>query len=143
MTLHLIRLSVGSKDLRHAAERQKQWHTTYHGQTVMPVYTRRAPRRDEELLKGGSLYWVIKNNIRARQTILGIEEIKEEGEEPYCLIMLDAKIMRVQPIGKKAFQGWRYLQPSDAPPDIGFYDSDDDEEIDPQMEKELIELGLL
>jgi hypothetical protein len=145
MTVHLIKLGVGVHDLHHFAERQKQSYVPYNETLAFPVWTRRAPTRAEELIKGGSLYWVIKNKILARQTILGVEKIVDEENGSHCLIMLDIEIMRVRPFARKPFQGWRYLKGSDVPVDFGVYmlESDEQEDVDPEMEKELFDLGLI
>lgn len=143
-TVNLIKLAVGAKDLHHFASRQKQWYTTYHGQTVMPVWTRRKPREDQALLKGGSLYWVVKNSILCRQEILGIEQIEDEEEGTYCLIFLNTDMYRTDAISRRPFQGWRYLRGSDVPADRGLYKAGDEaEEIPVEMEGDLRDAGLL
>ena len=64
MPLHLLKLAVGVDDLdqlrrlraARLAERGGNW-----------VWTRNRPRRAEEVLAGGSIYWVIRGQIRVRQ----------------------------------------------------------------------------
>lgn len=81
--------------------------------------TRMTPKRAAELEDGGSMYWVIKHKIRARQRILRIEKVEANGEVPsFCIIHLDPEIILTQLRVKRPFQGWRYLKPGDAPPDI-------------------------
>ena len=86
----------------------------------VPVHTRYRPKRAEELI-GGSLYWIIKHRLAVRQTIMGFED-SEDGRR--CLIMLEPRIVAVQPRPRRAHQGWRYLEAGDAPPDLDGGDSD-------------------
>ena len=101
------------------------------------------PKRDKEVLDGGSLYWVIKGVILVRQPILGFGEDEEDGK-PMCVIQLAPVQVLVQPRAQRAFQGWRYLKPDAAPPDVGKHAK---VFIDPGMPKamklELAKLGLL
>ena len=120
MTLHLIKLCVGAdsvEDLtdwqdRRLAEakrtgrRPATWHTT-----------RMWPKREAELLDGGSLYWVIKGLIQCRQQLVGFEEERGEDGIRRCRILLDPEIVSTEIAPKRAFQGWRYLKSTDAPRD--------------------------
>lgn len=145
MTLHLIKLAVGIERLEDLPGAQEKWMTTYHGQPAFPVYTRRKPRRDKEILEsGGSMYRVIKNRIQCRQKILGIELIEddESQEHPYCLIFVEPKIIKTIAKPKRPFQGWRYLEASKAPADRGVFTLGDDD-LDPDMEEELKAAGIL
>lgn len=76
--------------------------------------TRYRPKRAEEILAGGSLYWIVKHRLVARAPVLAFEE----APEGRCNIVLDARPLLVLPTPKRAHQGWRYLQPADAPPDL-------------------------
>jgi len=144
MSTHLIKLAVGIKDLPHFAQRQQAHYVEYKGQLAMPVWTRRKPREDEALLNGGSLYWVIKNNILCRQTILGIEQEEDDEGNTYCLIFLHPDMMMTVPIARRPFQGWRYLKGSDVPDDRGLYIAGETEdELPAEMENDLREAGLL
>jgi hypothetical protein len=145
MTLHLIKLCVGAASIEdladwqkaRAAERKKAgqssriFHTTF-----------QTPKRDAELLDGGSLYWVIKGIVQARQKLLGFEQGKKSDGSPACLIVLDAALVPVRPVPHRAFQGWRYLDAADAPPDLGRGDRQL-AELPPKMRRELAELGLI
>lgn len=76
------------------------------------------PRREKELLHGGSLYWVIRGSVQARQTITGLkEQIGADGIRR-CAICLNPSLIPTQPLPRRPFQGWRYLNQCDAPPDI-------------------------
>lgn len=143
MALHLIKLAVGVDSLAHMKtlqnERRKQRRQG--PRTPHWVYTRHMPRRVEELLQGGSLYWVIRGVIRCRQELLGFEEdFDKEEARKYCRIKIRRTLVQTAPQACKAFQGWRYLAPGDAPPDLAKGDSAD---MPPEMAAELKRLGLL
>ncbi|MDG2474647.1 MAG: DUF1489 domain-containing protein [Paracoccaceae bacterium] len=111
------------------------------GRKVVHV-TRMWPKRENELLAGGSLYWVIKGLILARQEILGLEEIIGSDHIKRCGIVLSEKIVKTSPKPKRAFQGWRYLTYDQAPPDVGDF-STIEEEIPHSLQLELSRLGVL
>ena len=114
MPLHLLKLAVGIDDIDHlrqirrvrAAERGGNW-----------VYTRNQPRRAQEVLAGGSIYWVIRGQIRVRQRVTGLHGERDETGRRYCLIEVDAELVPTLPRAWRPFQGWRYLASADAPPD--------------------------
>jgi hypothetical protein len=117
----MIKLCVGVENVddleewqvKRASERKKK------GKSVNPYHdTRMAPKRAEEMLDGGSLYWVIKHFIIVRQKIIGFEAVKDKDGKPKCRIHLDPTLVRTRPRKKRPFQGWRYLPPSDAPADL-------------------------
>jgi hypothetical protein len=95
-----------------------------------------------ELADGGSLYWVIKSFIRVRQRILGIERLTGAEGRPYCRIRLEPVYVRTEMRPHKPFQGWRYLRPEDAPPDVDAASADADD-LPAEMAEELRGLGLL
>ena len=143
MVLHLIKLAVGVDDLAHMkkvqAARRKQRRQT--PRSPYWVYTRNTPRRAEELLQGGSLYWVVRGVIRCRQELVGFDEdFDKEEARKYCRIKVKRTLIRTAPQACRAFQGWRYLEPDRAPPDISHGDSGDMPEA---MAAELKKLGLL
>jgi len=144
MALHLIKLAVGVDDIAHMkklqAARRKQRRQS--ARSPHWVYTRNTPRRVEELLAGGgSLYWVVRGVIRARQELVGFEEdIDKEDGKKYCRIKVRRSIVQTAPRACKAFQGWRYLEPERAPPDLSRGDT---AEMPPEMAAELMRLGLL
>ncbi len=102
--------------------------------------TRNFPRRAAELTNGGSLYWVIGGAILARQMILDIQPTTEEGI-PHAALLLDPTLVRVQARPMRAFQGWRYLAPQDAPADLAAQSAQDD--MPEEMRRQLAALGLL
>jgi hypothetical protein len=81
------------------------------------VHTRQLPRRAAELCDQGSLYWVFKGLILCRQPFLRILETAPEDEKR-CAFVMDPALIRVAPTPRRPFQGWRYLEPSEAPPDL-------------------------
>ncbi len=148
MSVHLIKMCVGVESVAHLAQLQaaRLCQAADQGQALrLCHYTRHMPRRAPELLTGGSLYWVIKGFVRVRQRLIHIERGvsppgKEEGK-PACALVLDPGLVGTRPRATRAFQGWRYLIPQDAPPDL-------DPAADPgglprEMEEELRSLGLL
>ncbi len=81
---------------------------------AVPVLTRFMPKRAEELI-GGSLYWIVKQRIAARQTILGFDI---RASDRKTIIRLDPELVPVRAMAKRGHQGWRYLEAADAPPDL-------------------------
>jgi len=112
--LHLLKLAVGINDIdqlrrireARAAERGGNW-----------VYTRNHPRRAQEVLAGGSIYWVIGGQIRVRQLVTGLRGERDDNGRRYCRIEVDAELVPTLLRAWRPFQGWRYLAPADAPPD--------------------------
>ena len=80
--------------------------------------TRMTPKRAEDILGGGSLYWVIKGQIGARQRIVGIEPFMDKDGIGRCRLWLDGEVVAVAPRPMRAFQGWRYFEAKSAPQDI-------------------------
>jgi hypothetical protein len=143
MTVHLIKLSVGSETVSGLAK----WQATrlkdkkQRGQKPELMHiTRNMPRRAEEVLNGGSIYWVIRGFICARQKIIELRPLLRD-DTPHCGIVLDKELVRVQLRPRRAFQGWRYFEAKDAPPDI--IKGKSGEDMPDDMRRELTELGLL
>lgn len=134
--LHLLKLAVGIEDIEHlrrvraarVAERGGHW-----------VFTRNHPRRAQEVLAGGSIYWVIRGQIRLRQRVTGFRRQRDDNGRRYCLIEVDARLVPTLPRPWRPFQGWRYLSPEDAPVDC----SDRGEPLPDQMLADLRSLGLI
>ncbi len=141
MTLHLIKLCVGADSISDLAQWQKKraCERMKNGGTgeVMHI-TRMTPKRAEELLAGGSLYWVIKGQIAARQKLKALKSVTREGV-PHCALVLEKKIVATVPRRHRAFQGWRYLDPKDAPRDL----SGSKAGLPEKLRAELTDLGLL
>ena len=139
MALHLIKLAVGVSDLAHLRELQRE-RRKQRGFTCF--YTRHMPRRQEEVLDGGSIYWVIKQQVQVRQRIRGFVPIVNKDGEPACLVKIEAKLTPTLLQPRRAFQGWRYLSAGDAPVDRPA-GARPDSEMPPAMAEELRALGLL
>ena len=139
MTVHLKKLSVGSESL--ASLRQWQEARRKAGFELMHV-TRNTPRRAEEVLDGGSIFWVIKGVMCARQPIFELREMQRADGKPACGIVLGPVLFAVEPMRVRIFQGWRYLEVKDAPADLPMA-ADGDEAMPPELVAELRELGLL
>ncbi len=103
--------------------------------------TRMWPKREAELLAGGSLYWVIKGAIQARQTIVGLEEVIGEDGIRRCAILLDPQLIRTSNAVRRPFQGWRYLQAEDAPADL-IADRPHEDSLPPELSLALAEIGV-
>lgn len=145
MALHLIKLSVGAdsiKDLRGwIADRVKLARAK--GLPPRHVHiTRMTPKRDAEILDGGSIYWVIKGEIAAREKILAIEPFRDRDGIGRCRLVMEPKLIPVSPRPMRPFQGWRYFDPKSAPPDLGKAAASVAAMPEP-MRRELRELGLL
>jgi len=116
MTLHLIKLSVGSSSLEDLRRCQAHWGGLH---PPLRHTTRNFPRRADELLDGGSIYWVINRIVTARQTLRDIVEGAREDGSKGCDLLLDPVLVPVRGRFMKPFQGWRYLRAEDAPTDDG------------------------
>ena len=119
--LHLIKLSVGSDSIESLStwQQSRSAERAARGLDPRPRHiTRMWPRREDELLQGGSIYWVVAGIVLVRQRIETLEEVIGEDGIRRCAIVLDPELIRVDPRRKKPFQGWRYLAPQDAPPDL-------------------------
>ncbi|MBD0416321.1 DUF1489 family protein [Oryzicola mucosus] len=145
MALNMLKLCVGCdsvEDLeewiafrldekRRNGEPVEQYHTT-----------RMVPTRAAEITDGGSLYWVIKANVQCRQRIIDIRPFTDSEGIGRCHLVLEPTVVRTDWQPRRAFQGWRYLKPEDAPLDIGDTSSGL-AAVPAQLRKELAELGLL
>ena len=140
MTLHLLKLAVGITAIDDLAARQQAWSARLGEPTIAFGYTRRKPRRVEELLDGGSLYWVIRGDIAVRQRLLDLVGSVGEDGDSFCLMHLDRQLVPVVPRTHRPFQGWRYLDPADAPADLG---GGDDADLPPEMARDLRLIGVL
>jgi hypothetical protein len=146
MTLHLVKLCVGAPTIDDLARWQqgRMADQKKKGETPRVFHTTfQTPKRQAELLDGGSLYWVIKGLVQVRQRLVGFEEGVKENGSPCCLLLLAPELVPVRPVPRRAFQGWRYLSPDDAPEDMGSGAAGDIAVMPPRMRKELAELGLL
>lgn len=121
MPLHLLKLCVGASSIadleahiavhlaarRAAKEPIEQIHTT-----------RMAPKRAADILDGGSLFWVIRGQVGARQRVLDIRPFTDTDGIGRCRLVLDQRVVAVMPRPCRPFQGWRYLAHDTAPVDL-------------------------
>ena len=114
MALHMIKLVVGAATIEDLLDWRRR-----HSNAGEPwiLRTRMTPKRGAEMVDGGSIYRVFKGVILCRQRILAVNTVGE-GVTARCEITLDDQVVRVAPTPRRAFQGWRYLEPKDAPPDL-------------------------
>ena len=121
MSLHLIKLCVGCDSVQDLEawiaqklkERRKRRLKPEHIHT-----TRMVPKRSAELLAGGSLFWVIRGAVLCRQTLLDVRPFVDKDGVGRCRLILEPKLVLVEPRPFRAFQGWRYLAAKDAPRDL-------------------------
>lgn len=140
MTIHLVKLCVGIDSFEHLQSFRTKRQTS--PETPTKHVTRMWPKRETELLDGGSLYWVIKGVILARQEIVSFdEEIGSDGIRR-CAIVMSPTLVRTQPAPRRAFQGWRYLKPEDAPNDL-ILNTQNDDELPVHLATALGEIGVL
>ncbi|MDA0998368.1 MAG: DUF1489 domain-containing protein [Proteobacteria bacterium] len=121
MTVHLIKLCVGIEDVPHLARVHRQRLAAKRKRrekTELVHVTRSTPKRAAEILDGGSIYWVIKGVIRVRQKIVELRAMIDEDGKSACGIVLENKRVETERKSFRAFQGWRYLNATDAPLDL-------------------------
>ena len=139
MTVNLIKLCVGIESVEHLIDARKK-DPRNNGLNYNFHITRFKPKRAEEVLDGGSLYWVIKGFVLARQRIIGLEEVKTDTGKK-CMIKMDKKIHLTESQPRRAFQGWRYLETSSSPAD--FPEGSAIAELPTELRNDLKELGLI
>ena len=145
MPLHLIKLCVGCNSIADLEDwiEQKFKEKKRRGQKLEHIHTTRmVPKRADELTAGGSLYWVIRGQISCREKILAIRPFTDKDGIGRCRVVLDGKVVLVEPRPRSAFQGWRYLEAKDAPRDLSRA-APGAAKMPEQMRRELRELGLL
>lgn len=139
--VHLVKLSVGTESIETLETWQHSYATRFADGLPRHI-TRMFPKREAELLAGGSIYWVIKGQIQCRQAILRLDRVETEDGTPHCAIVLDPKIIRTSLAPKRPFQGWRYLKPEDAPTDLGETRQTEDQ-LPPELAGALADIGVL
>jgi hypothetical protein len=145
MPLHLIKLAVGCDSVKDLTSRIADRMKTAKQQGLPRQHihiTRMTPKRDAELLDRGSIYWVIRGEIAAREKLIAIEPFRDRDGIGRCRLIMQPKVFAVAPRPMRAFQGWRYLTDADAPPDLGKAAASIAAMPEP-MRRELRELGLL
>ena len=138
-SLNLIKLSVGTETVQGLVD----WQNTPRakGPDGLPRHvTRMWPKREKELLNGGSIYWVIKGAVLARQRIVRLDEVDLGDGIRRCGIVLDPDVVRTEAAPKRPFQGWRYLESRVAPSDLSRGRANDD--LPPTLMAALAEIGV-
>jgi hypothetical protein len=136
--MHLVKLCVGVSEPQELAD----WQQIRLRENARIFHvTRMVPKLRDDILDGGSLYWVMRAMITVRQRIVDIEPFTDIDGINRCRLVFDPELVLVRPVPRRAFQGWRYLKPEDAPPDLGRADAGSD--LPAEMRHELAELGLL
>ena len=145
MALHLVKLCVGVE----AVEELQGWierrlaEMRRRGEPPESRHaTRMVPRRAEELLAGGSLYWVIRGNIQVRQRLLDIRPFRDAEGVQRCHLVLEPRLIATEWQPRRAFQGWRYLEAKDAPADLAGHRAAI-AALPPELRRDLADLGLL
>jgi hypothetical protein len=145
MPLHLIKLCVGCDSVADLEDWIKQKLKDKKRRRQKPEHihtTRMIPKRAEELVAGGSLYWVVRGQIACRERILDIRPTTGKDGIKRCQVVLDGKVVLVEPRPRAAFQGWRYLEAKDAPRDLSRA-APGAAKMPEAMRRELRDLGLL
>ncbi|WP_371742038.1 DUF1489 family protein [Citreicella sp. C3M06] len=138
---HLIKLSVGTESVEALAA----WQDSRQAQTDdgLPRHvTRMFPKRESEVLNGGSIYWVFGGLVQCRQRILRLDRVTGTDGVSRCAMVLEPGLIRVSPAPRRPFQGWRYLAPSDAPPDLSASRLQEDA-LPPGLAGALADIGVL
>ena len=140
--LHMLKLSVGPKEVAELAAIQAR-----RAKLDPPLrhQTRMSPKRAAELLDGGSIYWVIAGHVRVRQRLIDISEDRWDDGTSCAGLVLDPELILVEPRPQKPFQGWRYLAPEAAPPDLLRHGVEPDglDSLPPALRRELQALCLI
>ena len=140
MTIHLKKLCVGATEIKDLYDRQdlirKKYDETIH-------ITRMFPKKHLDLMDGGSIFWVFKGFIKARQLIKGIDVYIGQDSIRRCKITLSEDIVLTTHKKERPFQGWRYLNVQDAPKDIRLYKKSEHKKEDEELVSELSKLGLV
>lgn len=139
--VHLVKLCVGAEAVEDLLDWQKNPRAK--GPDGLPRHvTRMWPKRADEVLNGGSLYWVFKGLVLCRQRILRFDEVMGGDGITRCGIVLDPEVTRVAATPKRPFQGWRYLKPEDAPRDLP-QGRESEEALPPELQSALADIGVL
>jgi hypothetical protein len=146
MPIHLVKLAVGCESVKELKLRVTERVQTAKKRGLPPHHihiTRMMPKRADELLAGGSLYWVIRGEIAARERIIAIEPFRDRDGIGRCRLVMQPKVVAVLPRPMRAFQGWRYFTEDAAPPDLGKAAAASVASMPEPMRRELRDLGLL
>ena len=146
MALNLIKLCVGCDSIQELEGwiKQRMKDKRKRGEKPEHIHrTRMTPKRTTELTDGGSLYWVIRGEIACRQRIRELRPYRDKDGIGRCGIVLEPKVVPVDPRPFRAFQGWRYLNVKDAPPDLDKAGRGTSAAMPEKLRRELRDLGLM
>lgn len=143
MALHILKVAAGISSIeqlrdvveRYSYEDEELGH-------IMHMSSRNTPKRADEILDGGSMFWIIKRNVVARAPIIAIRKIERDDGKSACQMCIRPEIIPTVPQPKRGFQGWRYYKPDDAPDDLIIGESEAGTGS-PELAQELQKLGLL
>ncbi|MCE8008497.1 DUF1489 domain-containing protein [Aestuariivita sp.] len=139
--MNLIKLCVGAEDVKDLLDWQASARAK--GPDGAPRHvTRMWPKQADKLLNGGSLYWVFKGEVLCRQRILRLDKVQGQDGIIRCGIVLDPDVVRTASALKRPFQGWRYLKPEDAPPDLR-KGRDAEPSLPADLDRALADIGVL
>ena len=146
MPLHLIKLAVGCDSVKELKSwvAQRMQAAKQKGLPRHHIHiTRMTPKRVDELLSGGSLYWVVRGEVAAREKIIAVEPFRDRDGIGRCRLVMQPKVIAVSPRPMRPFQGWRYFTEDAAPPDLGKAAAASLATMPEPMRRELRDLGLL
>ena len=144
MTLHLIKLCVGAESIESLAKWQAKRLADMKKKGRKPELvhvTRQTPKRTDQLLDGGSLYWVIKGYVAVRQQLIDIRPARAQDGVPRCALVYDPQLIPTLRRAHRPFQGWRYFKPEDAPADVRALKGA--KNLPEELKIELAEIGIL
>ena len=139
--LNIVKLSVGSENIAMLQEWQQARRDQLKIKYSLHI-TRMWPKREKELLDGGSIYWVIKGAIQLRQRLIGFDEIIGADGIRRCGFKLDPELIPTTKALRRPFQGWRYLKSEDSPSDLST-NREADDDLPEDMQQTLARLGVL
>lgn len=139
--MNLVKLSVGTESVESLMAWQEMRRRELPEGLPRHV-TRMWPKREAEILNGGSIYWVIKGLVQCRQRILRLDEVTGEDGIRRCAIVLEPELHRTHTAPKRPFQGWRYLKPEDSPADLPA-GKKQEEQLPPELSQALAEIGVI
>ena len=139
MALHIVKMLGGVSSV----DELRSLTSTAPPGTEIVHWTRSTPTRAAEIIGRGSVFWCLKSKVVCRQEVVDIRTIEDTHGKKHCALVLSADVIDVEPRARKPFQGWRYLEPDEAPRDIGAGATGDLDEMPSEMRSELAKLGLL
>ena len=144
--VNLVKIAVGITTVEELNLRQTEFLRRVNDKSFPYFYhtTRMMPQKHEDIISNGSLYWVIKGAICARQKVLDIVRFEDTDGKKRCKIFLDSKIIRTKPVRKRPFQGWRYLKKHITPEDLlEPIKANFESNIPVHVQRQLLEMGVI